>query len=162
MELKHHLLLFLKFSTSTVWHKLTFLLCPGSLIPKLQPAAFPCGNSAGEEVIPSSLLLGRLFLQFYDRVHCVPRSCWPGTPLHSSLITWTPTQAIRTVSWAVKVSKSVSSSRKVQLIPYSLDNDTPTQIISPLTKWRRIWQILTVTSPSEVGPKVNSPYNHSP
>lgn len=82
----------------------------------------------------------------------------PLFPYH--LDTYTGNQ--NTVSWVVKVSKSVSSSRKVQLIPYSLDNDTPTQIISPLTKWRRIWQILTVTSPSEVGPKVNSPYNHSP
>lgn len=159
MELKQHAL-----TLSQVFRVISlaqtdssFLLCPGSLISMLQPAAFPCGNSTGE-VIPSSLLLDRLFLQFYEWVHCVPWSCWPGTPLHPSLITWTPTQATQnTVSWVVKVSKRVSPNRKVQLISHPLDYDRPTQIMTPLTKWRRIWQILTVTSPSEVGPKVNSP-----
>ena len=149
-------LLFLKFSMSSVWHKLAFLF-----FCALEPLYQGCSQlpshvetPQGKKWFPVHCFLAdfscNFMTEFPGAVGQAQLSPLPLSPRHLH-------RQLRTQFLELSKSTRVSHNRKVQLISHSLGYDRPTQIMSPLTKWRRIWQILTFTSLSEVGPKVNSP-----
>lgn len=108
-------LLSLKSPVSSVWHKLTFLyFC-------VLEALYQCFSQLPSHVEAPQGKNGSqltaswqtLFLSFYDWVHCVPWSCWPGTTLHSFFITWRPTLATQNMASCVfKVRKESSPTER--------------------------------------------------